>query len=333
MKFPAMKRFAAALVLGAAVALSAGSAGAQQPTSVNPTAASVKEQQLLDALKSGTQPGVAGRITIPDRTASLLIQPAGKEWRAFHQNQLPLIGAASILGILAVIVLFFLIRGRIKIPGGPSGQTIQRFGSIDRFAHWTTATSFILLALTGLNVTFGKQLLLPLMGPESFTALSQFAKYIHNYVSFAFVLGIVLMFLLWTKDNIPGPRDIKWLMQGGGLVGSGHPEADRFNGGQKIIFWSTILGGAALAISGYILMFPFAVTDMSGQQLALVVHSVVGVILVAIIVAHIYIGSLGMEGAFDAMGSGMVDMNWAREHHSVWVDKVSRRSGGAVPAE
>ena len=195
----------------------------------------------------------------------------------------------------------------------------------------------MLLALTGLNVTFGKQIVLPVIGPEAFTALSQWAKYIHNYVSFAFVLGIVLMFLLWTKDNIPSGRDIRWFMQGGGLVGAGHPEADRFNGGQKIIFWSTVLGGAALAISGYILMFPFTVTDMAGMQLANVVHGVVGVILVAVIVGHIYIGSIGMEGAFDAMGSGMVDVNWAREHHSVWVDKMTSRSGGAtgaaVPAE
>lgn len=334
MDFPSLRRGALALAVGAALVLGAGGASAQQPSSVNPTAASVKEQQLLDALKNANQPGLAGRVSIPDQRSGLLIQPAGKEWRVFHQQQLPFIGAVAILGILAVIAVFFMVRGRIAIPGGPSGQTIQRFGFMDRFAHWTTATSFILLALTGLNITFGKQLLLPLIGPESFTAISQLGKYVHNYVSFAFVLGIVLMFLLWTKDNIPGPRDIKWLLKGGGLIGSGHPEADRFNGGQKIIFWSTILGGAALAVTGYILMFPFMFTDMAGQQLSNIVHGLAGVILIAIIVAHIYIGSLGMEGAFDAMGSGMVDLNWAREHHSVWVDKVTRRGGvSAAPAE
>lgn len=329
-------RTTAALTLALAFALSAGGATAQQPTSVNPTASSVREQQLLEALKPGSQPGVLqgvqGRVSIPDNRSSVLIQPAGKEWRAFRQQQLPIIGTAAILGILGVITLFFLARGRIRIPGGPSGERILRFNGIDRFAHWTTATSFVLLALTGLNVTFGRELLLPLIGAEAFTAFAQSAKYVHNYVSFAFVLGITLMFVLWTKDNIPGPRDIVWFLKGGGLIGWGHPDADRFNGGQKVIFWSTILGGAALAASGYLLMFPFSVTDIAGQQLASVVHGIVGVVLVAIIVAHVYIGSLGMEGAFDAMGSGMVDLNWAREHHSVWVDKVMSRSH-AAPAE
>ncbi|MFZ4807767.1 MAG: formate dehydrogenase subunit gamma [Hyphomicrobiaceae bacterium] len=333
MKVFSLARPVAAALLGAAIVLSAGAASAQQPKSVNPTASSVQEKQLLEALKPGGPPALSGRVSIPDQQSGNLIQPAGKDWRAFHQRDLPRIGTYVILGSIALIALFFMIRGRIRIPGGPSGQLINRFGSVDRFAHWTTATSFILLALTGLNVTFGKQVVLPIIGPEAFTVLSQFGKYVHNYVSFAFVLGITLMFLLWTKDNIPGPRDIKWILKGGGLIGMGHPEADRFNGGQKAIFWSTILGGAALAVTGYILMFPFQFTDIAGQQLANIVHGIAGVILVAIIIAHIYIGSLGMEGAFAAMGSGKVDVSWAREHHSVWVDKVARRSGTAIPAE
>ncbi len=334
MKVFSLARPVAAALLGAAIVLSAGAASAQQPKSVNPTASSVQEKQLLEALKPGGPATLNGRVSIPDQRSSNLIQPAGKDWREFHQRELPKIGMYAILGSLGLIAAFFLVRGRIRIPGGPSGQLINRFGTIDRFAHWTTATSFILLALTGLNVTFGKQIVLPVIGPEAFTVLSQSGKYVHNYVSFAFVFGIALMFLLWTKDNIPGPRDIMWVLKGGGLIGIGHPEADRFNGGQKGVFWSTILGGAALAVTGYILMFPFQFTDIAGQQLANMVHGIAGVVLVAIIIAHIYIGSLGMEGAFAAMGSGMVDVSWAREHHSVWVDKVARRSGGsAVPAE
>jgi formate dehydrogenase subunit gamma len=180
---------------------------------------------------------------------------------------------------------------------------------------------------------------LPIVGPETFTAISQLGKYVHNYVSFAFVLGLVLMFVLWVKDNFPHPRDLVWIAKGGGLIGSAHPPAARFNFGQKLIFWAVIAGGTALAISGYILMFPFRFTDVAGMQLAGVVHALVGVILVAIIVAHIYIGSIGMQGAFAAMGSGKVDVNWAKEHHSLWVEKTleankpERGRGAPQPAE
>ncbi len=325
------------LPLLALAALLAGPAAAQQPTSVNPTASSVKEKQLLDALKPGSTDTVSGRISIPDARAGNLIQPAGKEFRTFRQETLPTVGGYAIVGMLLLLSLFYLIRGRIAISTGPSGQTILRFGSMSRFAHWLSAVSFIALGLTGLNLVFGKTLLLPIIGPDAFTGLTQVGKFVHNYVSFAFALGIILMFVMWVKDNVPSLRDLRWFAQGGGLVGLGHPPAERFNGGQKIIFWSTVLGGAALAVSGYLMMFKPIEIAIGGLQLATVIHGLVGLIMVAIIFAHIYIGSVGMEGAFDAMGKGRVDLNWAREHHSLWVDRVAKSrpkdiSGGHAPA-
>jgi formate dehydrogenase subunit gamma len=330
-----MKRITCALVLGLALAIPAAApAIAQQPSSVNPTASSVNEQKLLEALKPGASPGAAqaigGRVSIPDQRSGKLIQPAGREFRDFHQRTMPLIGGIAIIGMLLLVGLFFFVRGRIRLASGFSGQTMVRFGGLERFAHWLTAVSFIALGLSGLNLTFGKSVLLPFMQPETFTWLSQLGKFVHNYVSFAFVLGLVLMFLLWVKDNFPHPRDIVWLVRGGGLIGSAHPAAGRFNLGQKLIFWSVILGGGMLAITGYVLMFPFRFTDIAGMQLAGIVHGLVGAVLVAIIIAHIYIGSLGMEGAFSAMGSGEVDVNWAKEHHSVWVDRVMSRDPGAI---
>jgi formate dehydrogenase subunit gamma len=311
-----------------------------QPTSVNPTASSVNEQKLLEALKPGVAvPGIAGRVSIPDKSSGKLIQPAGKEFRDLHQSTIPFVGTIAILGMLALLVLFYLVRGKVMISTGLSGLTVTRFGGLDRFAHWLTAVSFVALGLTGLNLTFGKSVVLPLVGPETFTAITQLGKYVHNYVSFAFALGIVLMFVLWVKDNIPHPRDLVWIARGGGLVGSAHPPAARFNFGQKLIFWSVIAGGVALSVSGYVLMFPFRFTDVAGMQLAGVVHALVGVVLVAIIIAHIYIGSIGMQGAFSAMGSGQVDVNWAKEHHSIWADKVlasdkvQRGRGAPSPAE
>ncbi len=320
----------------------AGAHAQGQPTRVNPTADSVNEQKLLEALKpgnAGVTEAVKGRVSIPDKSSGNLIQPAGRDWRELQQT-VSRVGAYAILGMIGLVAIFFLMRGRIRVSSGFSGRLIERFGSIERFAHWLAAVSFIVLGLSGLNLTFGKTLLLPLIGPEAFTTVSQAGKIAHNYVSFAFVLGIALMFIMWIKDNFPHPRDLVWLIKGGGLVGSAHPPAGRFNFGQKLIFWSVILGGAGLSVTGYILMFPFQFADLAGMQLAGIVHGLIGVVLVAIIIAHIYIGTLGMEGAFDAMGTGKVDVNWAKEHHSVWVENVEARAPStlgtpprAAPAE
>lgn len=321
------------LLLSIAVA---APAAAQQPASVNPTASSVKEDQLLRELNR-----ISGRCTLPDQKACTIEQPAGRDWRQFHQETLPLIGGVAIIGMLLVLVAFYLWRGMVKIAAGRSGRTIVRFNEFERIVHWTTATCFVILALSGLNITFGKQLLLPLIGAEAFTAFSQWAKYAHNYLSFPFTLGVVAIFLMWIGGNIPNKVDVEWVKRGGGLIGDDHPPAERFNAGQKLIYWIVVLGGTAAAISGYILMFPFYVTDMAGMQTAQMVHGIVGVLYVAAMLAHIYIGTIGMEGAFEAMGTGEVDENWAKQHHALWYEEQKRqqasagmsRSAAATPAE
>ena len=285
-------------------------------------------QQLLRELDR-----VTGRVTIPDGRAATLIQPEGRQWRQFHESTLPTYGGYALLGMLAVLVLFYLLRGKIRLESGFSGRTIVRFGGFSRFVHWLTAISFIVLALSGLNVVFGKTLLPPLIGESAFATLSQWAKYAHNYLSVPFTAGLVLMLLIWIKDNLPSSTDLKWISEGGGLVGKKHPAAGRFNPGQKFIFWSVILAGGAIAASGFVLMFPFYTTTIAGMQLAQIVHSVAGVVLIAIIFAHIYIGTVGMEGAFGAMGTGEVDENWAKAHHSLWAEKELAKSSHPAPAE
>jgi formate dehydrogenase subunit gamma len=304
------------------MALGAQPVSAQQPTSVDPQASAVKEEQLFQELNR-----ISGRCTIPDQKACTIEQPAGRDWRHFHQVTLRWIGGVVIIGILAVLIVFYLWRGMVRIESGRSGRTIVRFNAFERFAHWMTATCFIILALSGLNITFGKPLLLPLIGPESFTAWSQWAKYAHNYLSFPFTLGVILIFLMWIAGNIPNKVDIDWFKRGGGMVGHDHPPAFRFNAGQKAIYWIVVLGGGAVAVSGYVLMFPFYETDIHSMQIAEVVHAIVAVLFVAAMLGHIYIGTIGMEGAFEAMGSGTVDVNWAKEHHSLWVDEEMARTG------
>ncbi|HEV7266326.1 MAG TPA: formate dehydrogenase subunit gamma [Falsiroseomonas sp.] len=305
-------------------------------TPTNPVAPnlSAEELELQRALTGGR---IGGRGSIPDAQAATLIQPAGRDWRAFHNVTLAWVGGIAVLGMLGILVLYYATRGRIRIEAGYSGRTIQRFNMLERTAHWMTASSFIVLALSGLNLTFGRHLLLPLLGPEAFATVTLWGKYAHNYLSFPFTLGVVLMFLVWVRDNIPNRVDLAWFKAGGGFVRRGHAPAGRFNGGQKMVFWITVIGGTLVAVSGYVLIFPFWATDIAGQQLAHIVHGVVSVLMIAAIIGHIYIGSLGMEGAFDAMGSGQVDVNWAKEHHSLWVEdemaKARETVAGPVAAK
>jgi formate dehydrogenase subunit gamma len=317
-------RFAVgALALAVLVAMAAP-AGAQQPSSVNPTASSIKEQDLLNSLRGGA---MSGRVTIPDQKAGVLQQPEGRDWRRFHQITLRWLGAITILGMLVALVIFYLTRGMVRLESGRSGRTIVRFTAFERFIHWMTASCFIVLALSGLNITFGRPLLLPLLGPEAFTAWSQFAKYAHNYLSFPFVIGLVVIFLMWIGGNIPNRVDVEWVKRGGGIIGKDHPPAYRFNAGQKAIYWLQMIGGTAMAITGYLLMFPFYGTDIGTMQVAQAVHGIIAMLYVALMIAHAYIGSIGMEGAFESMGSGTVDVNWAKEHHRLWLEEEMARTG------
>jgi formate dehydrogenase subunit gamma len=319
-------RFAIVALLMLFVVVAALPALAQQPTSVNPTADSVKEDTLLQQLKT-----IDGRCSIPDQKACTIEQPAGQAWRDFHQRTLPWLGAVAILGVLLLLVVFYLSRGMVKIENGRSGRTVVRFSEFERFVHWMTAACFILLGLSGLNITFGKQLLLPIIGEGAFAGWSQLAKYVHNYLSFPFTIGVVLILLIWIGGNIPNKIDVEWIKRGGGIVGDDHPPAEKFNAGQKMIYWIVIVGGTAVAITGYLLMFPFYATGIEGMQTAQMIHGIVALLFVAAMLAHIYIGTIGMEGAFEAMGTGTVDVNWAEQHHALWLADIEERSGKDVP--
>ena len=308
--------------------------------------------------------GTAGRVQTLNPQAGVMIQSEGDNWRALRNGPLKTYGAWLMLGVIGLLALFFLLRGRIRIASGWSGIMIDRFNSLDRFAHWLTATSFVILAITGLNVMFGRYLLLPLLGPEVFGTITLAGKYAHNYLALPFALGLLLMLVLWIGHNIPNRHDIIWILKGGGIFSRKvHAPARKFNAGQKILFWAVILGGFSLVLSGVALMFPFqtalwagtfsflgslgievplAVTPMMEMQLNSLWHGIVALVMIAMILGHIYIGTIGMEGAFSAMGSGKVDLNWAREHHSLWVEEQEGRAsrppeggaeGATAPAE
>lgn len=307
-----------------------------------------------------------GNVSIPDKKAGILVDSSGEAWRNFRNGPLPIYGGYALGGMVVLLALFYLLRGRIRIDHGRAGWTIERFTDIERMGHWLLAVSFIILALTGLNVLYGRYVVMPIIGKEAFANLSVAAKWLHNYVAFAFMLGVLLTFVLWVRHNIPSAIDLRWMAAGGGLLGGGHPPAKKFNAGQKILFWLIILGGLSISLSGLQLMFPYdlpmfaktfqvlngfgfdlptELTPNQEQQLATSWHGIMALILTVVVIAHIYIGTIGMEGAFDAMGSGHVDANWAKEHHSIWAEEkieaerlVPRgarpgSSEGAVPAE
>lgn len=294
----------------------------------DPTASGVSQQTLLREV-----PRIEGYIDIPDTRASVLIQPVGRTWDHFHEVMLRWFGAIMILGMIAALGGTYLIVGPQRISAGRSGEKLRRFSAFERFSHWLTAVSFVVLGLTGLNITFGKILLLPVIGPDAFGGLSQTAKYVHDFTSFAFVIGLVLIVAMWLTDNVPRKVDIDWIKQGGGFIKSKHAPAGRFNAGEKAIFWLSLLGGIAVAVSGYLLLFPFYITNILGMQVAQVVHAIIAVLFVALILVHIYMGTLGTEGAFEAMGTGEVDLNWAKEHHDLWLrDQLAKEHQPAASA-
>ncbi len=187
----------------------------------NPTASVTSERELFKQV-----PRIEGRIDIPDKKASVLIQPAGRTWDYFHEVLLHWGGAIVILGTIALLGLAYLIIGRVRIAEGRSGKKILRFKALERFSHWLTAASFVVLGLTGLNITFGKILLLPVVGP---------AKYVHNFTSFSFVVGLILITMIFFRDNFFGRVDLEWLKQGGGFIKNKHAPAGRFNLGEKLV--------------------------------------------------------------------------------------------------
>lgn len=289
--------------------------------------------------------------------ADVLIQDGGMRWLLFRQGPLLTYGSWLLGGMVILLALFYLIRGRIRIDGEKTGRTILRFKSVERFAHWLLAGSFILLGLTGLISLAGRKLIIPTFGHEAFSVMAVGSKWVHNNVSWAFMLALILVFVFWVVHNLPDRTDINWLLKGGGIFGGGHPPAKKFNAGQKIIFWSVILLGASISATGLSLLFPFelpmfaatfekvnalglpnlvgaadlntALAPHEEMQYAQLWHAVVSFVLMAVVIAHIYIGSLGMEGAYDAMGKGEVELQWAREHHSIWTAEVEEKQAKA----
>ncbi|MCB1520009.1 MAG: formate dehydrogenase subunit gamma [Hyphomicrobiaceae bacterium] len=289
--------------------------GASFPSAPSDTV--LGHESVTEGLWDRIRHGQAGESVLTGGERGVLIQSAGEAWRLLRNDQVVRYGGQMLLAVIAAIALFFLVRGRIRIDNGRSGRVIPRFSLAQRIAHWFAAVLFVLLAISGLVILFGKSLLMPVLGPQGFALVASAAMQGHNLFGPLFLPAVLAILVLFIKGNAPRLVDLSWLAKGGGLFG-GHASSYKYNAGQKIWFVLTIVLGLAISVSGIVLLFPDTLADRSQAQLANLAHGIAAVIFIAVGIGHAYIGSIGMEGAFEAMAQGTVDENWAREHHDLW---------------
>lgn len=263
-----------------------------------------------------------GGLSTSGQSGSLLIQSQGEQWRLVRKNYIIKFSGWVLAAVIVILALFFLIRGRIRLKNGRSGKTISRFSLSHRTAHWFMASVFIMLAISGLILLLGRTALAPLLGKELYSIIASASMQGHNLFGPLFIVALVWLVYMFLPGNFLKMVDIKWILKGGGLLG-GHASAGHYNFGEKVWFWAVAIVGVAISVTGILLEFPWLVTNLQMLQISTIVHAVGAVGLVAFAFGHIYIGTVGMEGALDSMTTGDVDINWAKEHHDLWYEEVT----------
>ena len=274
--------------------------------------------------------------------AGVLIQSGGETWRQRRNNQLIPIGGLMVAGVFGLCLMFYAWKGTIQLKAQPTGRQMPRFTPFERTIHWTVAISFTILAISGLVMLFGKYVLLPIIGHTLFAWLTILLKNMHNFVGPLFSVAVVVLFFTFLKNNWPKLHDMTWLVKGGGLASGEHIPSDKFNAGEKVWFWlGALVLGLVASVSGLILNFPNFEQSRALMQLSNVIHVIATVIFMSMALGHIYMGTIGMAGAFNAMKTGYVDEAWAKEHHEYWYEQMKKSggtpsstlpSGGPVPA-
>jgi len=272
--------------------------------------------------------GVAGYSAVMGQETDVLIQNGGQNWRQVRNGPVATYGAWVLLAMIGVLAIYHLLTGGYKMPDR-TGRKIPRWPGIDRFIHWYTAVLFIVLAITGLSLLWGRAVLIPVMGKEGFAAWAGLAKPLHDYGALLFTAGFVVMLLKWMHHNIPKAYDLEWFAKGGGYLGGGHPPAGFANAGEKALFWTLLFAGGAMVVSGLFLLFPNWGTERAGMQLANEIHGISSLICVTFVVMHIYLATIGSEGALEGMVSGEVDEQYAKNHHPLWYEEVMQGKGQA----
>ena len=268
--------------------------------------------------------GVEGYSAVSGQETGVLIQNGGQNWRELRSGPIMFYGGSLIIAVILAILAKHIVAGKDKLESR-TGRTITRWSMFERVMHWYVAISFIILSITGLSLIFGRSLLIPLMGKEGFAAWAQLAKPIHDYLALPFAAGLFLLLLTWIGKNGLKSYDFEWLKS----LGRGHPKAGFFNAGEKVFYWLVFIGGVALTVSGFYLLFPNLETVRETMQFWHIVHAVSGLVLIAVSLGHMYLGSIGTEGVFEGMVSGEVDEGFAKQHHSLWYEEVKGGSAAS----
>jgi formate dehydrogenase subunit gamma len=275
--------------------------------------------------------GKAGYTTNTAPEAGVLIQKSGEAWRQLRTGPVISYGGIALIGTILAIALFFALRGQIKLKEKPTGRLIERFTLLERTSHWAMAISFVLLALTGLGMLFGRYVVIPIFGHALFGLFANIAKVVHNFVGPLFAVTLLVAFFVFVRDNIPAARDLNWLLKGGGLFNGAHVPSHRFNAGEKLWFWLGVFAlGMIVSVSGFILDFPNFGQTRADMQMTWTWHVIATLIFICASFGHIYIGTLGTEKALDGMVTGYCDEAWAKEHHEDWYQDIK---SGKIPAQ
>ena len=283
--------------------------------------------------------GVEGYTSLPKSQApeaGVLIQPfvrypgsqltnAGEAWRQVRNQWIIPYGGSLLVVVLLALAIFYWRKGMMRLHGRPTGVVIERFTPLERAAHWTNALTFVVLAVSGLVMAYGKFFIQPFIGDMLFGWLAYGLKNAHNFAGPLFAVSLTIVFITFVKDNLPQRGDGVWLLKGGGLLSNQEIPSHRFNAGEKVVFWFGVLGlGVLVVASGLVLdkVLPALVYERATMQIAHMVHAVAAVLMLAMFMGHIYMGTVGMEGAYKAMRTGYVDETWAKEHHELWYNDI-----------
>jgi formate dehydrogenase subunit gamma len=303
----------------------------QDPAAAHPIMVPNPAADLWRAVRQREAPA-AGSTQVEGVQTGVLIDRRGEDFRNYRRQDF-ISGAALVLGGFAgAVLLFFLLRGRIRVPGGRSGKSVLRFTDFERTVHWLAAILFIFLALTGLTLLFGRFVVLPVFGAEAFSLIASASKEGHNLFGPLFLVSLILLFICFATRNMPARGDLRWLAKGGGIIGSQHLSAGFFNALEKIWFWAVIVLGLVCSISGLVLLFPVFGQGREIMQLALIIHGIAAVLFIGGSFGHIYIGTIGTEDSLESMTTGYVDENWARAHHDRWLAELQQQAGSVKHA-
>ncbi|MDH5355197.1 MAG: formate dehydrogenase subunit gamma [Gammaproteobacteria bacterium] len=292
-------------------------------------ASAVHDQKIVKLTQAGgmdwrpVRKGVEGSTVVRGQETNEFIQVSGQKWREVRNELISTYGFWWLALIFLALGLFYVVSGQVRLEHR-TGIKILRWTLFERIMHWFVGTLFIILALSGVSLLWGRTALIPLLGKERFSAYAEVAKFLHNYLALLFIAGLLVMLAVWLRQSLFVKVDWDWFKRFGGYFGGPHVSTGKVNAGEKVWYWSLLVAGIALCISGVYLLFPNFGWERETIQLSNIVHSISSIYLIGFSFLHIYLGSIGNEGALEGMLSGKVDAGWAQQHHDLWYEEIEK---------